>query len=118
LWKSIKKTVLFRKKPKIGSEDRPEAKKYYINASFRFNPLLSGWNYFFIDTVSHRFIMLRSNSLCERAGLNSEASAFLAACCGVSERIMLTIPSLGIEDSPELAPESFNFIGFPENPHF
>ena len=28
----------------------------------------------------------------------------------VSERMMLKIPSLGIEDSPELAPESFNLF--------
>ncbi len=40
--------------------------------------------------------------------MNSAASAFLAACCWVSERIMFKILSLGIEDYPELAPESFN----------
>ncbi len=40
--------------------------------------------------------------------LNPAASAFPAACRGVSERMMFEIPSLGIEDPPELAPESFN----------
>ncbi len=42
--------------------------------------------------------------------MSPPASAFLAACCGISGRILILfeIPSLGIEDSPELAPESFN----------
>ncbi len=40
--------------------------------------------------------------------LNPAASAFPAACRGVSERMMFKIPSLRIEDSPELASESFN----------
>ncbi len=40
------------------------------------------------------------------ASMNPAASAFLAACCGVSERIMFKIPSLGIGDSLELAPEN------------
>jgi len=42
-----------------------------------------------------------------RLPLNPAASAFPAACRGVSERMVFKIPSLGIEDSPELAPESF-----------
>ncbi len=42
--------------------------------------------------------------------MNLAASAFLAVYCGVSERIMFKIPSLGIEASPEPAPESFNRI--------
>jgi len=41
--------------------------------------------------------------------MNPAASAFLAACRGVGERMMFKIPSLGIEDSPELAPEGFHF---------
>jgi hypothetical protein len=42
---------------------------------------------------------------------NSVASAFPAACCGVSER-MTNDCSLRIEDSPQLAAEIFNvFIG-------
>jgi len=40
--------------------------------------------------------------------LNPSASAFPAACRGVSERMMFRFPSLEIENSPELAPESFN----------
>ncbi len=40
--------------------------------------------------------------------MNPAASAFPAACRRVSERMMSKIPSLGIEESPELAPESFN----------
>jgi len=39
--------------------------------------------------------------------MNSVASAFPAACCGVSER-MPNYSSLRIEDSPQLAAESFN----------
>jgi hypothetical protein len=41
--------------------------------------------------------------------LNPAASAFLAACCRVSERVMFKIPSLGIGDSQELAPENLQF---------
>jgi hypothetical protein len=44
---------------------------------------------------------------------NPAASAFPAACRGVSERMMFKIASLGIEDSLELAPESFNPAGVP-----
>jgi hydrogenase maturation protease len=47
--------------------------------------------------------------------MNLAVSAFPAACCVVSERIMFKETSLGIGDSPELAPESFNrtlVIGF------
>ncbi len=45
--------------------------------------------------------------------MNSAASALLVRrgppeADGVSERIMFKIPSLGIGDSPELAPEIFN----------
>jgi len=41
--------------------------------------------------------------------LNSVASAFPVACCGVSER-MTNDYSLKIEASPQLAAESFNII--------
>ncbi|MGA2331733.1 MAG: hypothetical protein ABSG75_08230 [Syntrophales bacterium] len=40
---------------------------------------------------------------------NSVASAFPAACCGVSER-MVNDYSLRIEDSPQLAAEIFNVL--------
>jgi len=40
--------------------------------------------------------------------MNPAAGACLAACCGGCGRILFEIPSLGIEDSPELAPEDFN----------
>jgi len=40
--------------------------------------------------------------------MNPAASTFPAACRGVSERMMFKIPSLGMEDCPELAPENFN----------
>ncbi len=39
--------------------------------------------------------------------LNSVASAFPVACCGISQR-MTNYTSLRIEDSPQLAAESFN----------
>jgi hypothetical protein len=42
-----------------------------------------------------------------KQSLNSVASAFPVACCGVSER-MTNYTSLRIENSPQLAAESFN----------
>ena len=41
--------------------------------------------------------------------MNPTVSAFPAACGGVSERHQNNIYSLRIEDSPQLAAESFNF---------
>jgi len=45
--------------------------------------------------------------------MNPAASAFPAACCRTSEQIMFKIPSLGIEDSPEIFPEGFNLAAEP-----